>query len=122
VLARHTGVCGLGEGPPPAREVSEVLGAQDPVTVVIHDGDMPQVYGLHSSPPVRNRGRTRPVTIVLLPASLLTRVLLEPRSRGGSYAKLRHRVKGLERSREGDRLGAGDRSYRFVGWQKPRVV
>jgi hypothetical protein len=46
VLARHTGVCGLREGPPEAYEVVEALGTQNAVAVVVHHGHVPEIYGL----------------------------------------------------------------------------
>jgi hypothetical protein len=46
VLARHTGVCRLREGSPPAHDIIEALGTQDTVAVIVYHGDMPEINGL----------------------------------------------------------------------------
>ena len=58
VVSRHLRLCRLGEGLPPAREVIERLVPQYAVAVIVHDGDLGEVYSFHTPPPFKaSRGR-----------------------------------------------------------------
>ena len=58
VVSRHLRLCRLGEGLPPAREVIERLVPQYAVAVIVNDGDLGEVYRLHTPPPFKaSRGR-----------------------------------------------------------------